>query len=162
MVFAWRDWESPQHIRCWLRYELDIFRTQYCYTNRCGHKCESVNPDTLKGIIAEDQKYSSWFVIYCECNNKTITALLWGCAEISCLMDIDSRAQELLHRTELQLKRNTKRSFPLEAKAHNLSQYCHCRKTAIWTCRHEHCFDSTLQEVSRNLWHLLLLECFHF
>jgi hypothetical protein len=41
-------------------------------------------------------------------------------------MDTGPRAQELLHVTELQLKRNTQRSFPLEAEARNLSGYCHC------------------------------------
>jgi hypothetical protein len=56
-----------------------------------------------------------------------LTALLRGYAGISNKMDVDSGAQELLHGTELQLRRNTKGSFPLEAEAHNLSGYCHCR-----------------------------------
>jgi hypothetical protein len=42
----------------------------------------------------------------------TITALLRGCAEISCNMDTDSRAQELLHGTELRLRKDTKRRSP--------------------------------------------------
>jgi hypothetical protein len=57
----------------------------------------------------------------------SLTALLRGYAGISSMMDVDSEAQELLHGIELQLRRNTKESFPLEAEAHNLSGYCRCR-----------------------------------